>query len=94
MKRIMVIGALVLSILGLAGCSAPASPEPTSTQSEEVVPAIQEGIPGAERIKLRYERLQAGGNAVLYCVDNVAYLHLYGAMVATPQYDSLCKSER
>lgn len=95
MKRILFVTAIALGLTGLTACASSSPPSPSASESVEAEqPALQEGIPGADRIKLRYERLQAGGNAFLYCVDSVAYLHLYGAMAPAPQYDSLCKSER
>jgi len=83
------VGALVTA--ALAGCSASSVAEPNGSSVQEVP---SDKIPGAEKISVRYERLQGSAQFWLYCIDNTAYLSNTVGLTEAPQYDELCVSNR
>jgi hypothetical protein len=91
MKKAIAVAFLAFSLMGLTACAGNSSVTDSNEQTEEFQ---EEGIEGVEKIKLRYEKIDSNARAYIYCLDTVAYFETPTGIVATPQYDSLCRIER
>lgn len=89
MKKALTLAFLALSLMGFTACAGGSS----DTSNDGSTGILQEeGIEGVEKIKLRYEKIPGNTLSYIYCLDSVAYFETPAGIVATPQYDSLCRN--